>query len=161
MASIENTFHRKKGFHIVHKRMHVDLTPMVDLGFLLITFFMLSTTLNTPVSTDLVMPKDSPIPTLLKQSAVLTLRPVRNNNIEYFEGEHKSNGAIKYCTYADVRLIIQQKQRKVERLLGNRDQTVIIIDPGSESTYRNFVSLLDEIQINDIRQYFVMNRSGF
>ena len=161
MASIENTFHRKKGSHIVHKRMHVDLTPMVDLGFLLITFFMLSTTLNTPVSTDLVMPKDSPVPTLLKQSAVLTLRPERNNTIEYFEGESERDGAINHCTYAEIRSVIQQKQRKVERVLGNKNQTVIIIDPGTESTYKNFVDLLDEIQINDIQQYFVMNRSAF
>ena len=133
---------------------------MFDLGFLLITFFMLSTTLSTSSSTDLVMPKDSLIPNLLKQSAVLTLRPERNNVIDYFEGENVGNKMIKHCTYVEVRAVIQQKQRKVERLLGNKNQTVIIIDPGIESSYKIFMDLLDEIKINDIQYYFVMNHSS-
>lgn len=160
MATIENNFREKKGIRLKHKKLFVDLTPMVDLGFLLITFFILSTTLSTPSSTDLVMPKDSLVPTLLKQSAVLTLRPERNNVIDYFEGENVGNEMIKHCSYAEVRSVIQQKQRKVELVLGNKNQTVIIIDPGIESSYKNFVDLLDEIQINDIQHYFVMNRSS-
>jgi hypothetical protein len=35
---------------------------------------------------------------------------------------------------------------------------VIIIDPGPESSYKNFMDLLDEIQINDIQHYFVINQ---
>ena len=161
MATIENNFREKKGVRVKHKKLYVDLTPMVDLGFLLITFFMLSTTLSTPNSTDLLMPKDSLVPVLLKQSTVLTLRPERNNMIDYFEGENDGNEIIKHCTYAEVRGVIQQKQRKVEHVFGNKNQTVIIIDPGIESSYKNFVDLLDEIQINEIRHYFVMNRSSF
>lgn len=161
MATVENNFRKRSGTLVKHKRLYVDLTPMVDLGFLLITFFILSTTLSTPNSKDLVMPKDSQTRTLLKQSAVLTLRPERNNRIDYFEGDSVGNEAINHCSYAEVRLIIQQKQRKVEQVLGNKNQTVIIIDPGIESTYKNFVDLLDEIQINDIRHYFVMDRFSF
>ena len=35
---------------------HIDMTPMVDLAFLLITFFILSTTLNKPKAMDMAMP---------------------------------------------------------------------------------------------------------
>ena len=138
-------------------RLNVDLTPMVDLGFLLITFFIFTTTLSQPQATDLVMPKDSKEKVLLKESIVLTLRPVRNNSIDYFEGRNESAENVKHCSYNELRSVIQQKQKKVEKISGNKSATVIIIDPSSESSYKNFVDVMDEIQINAIRHYFVVN----
>ena len=149
---------RRQSKSFSHKvRLSVDLTPMVDLGFLLITFFILSTTLSQPQSTDLVIPKDSKEKTPLKESAVLTLMPVRNNQIDYFEGRNESSGMTKHCSYNELRSVIQQKQREVARVLGNQNETVIIIDPDSTSSYKNFMDIMDEIQINDIRHYFVVN----
>jgi biopolymer transport protein ExbD len=140
-------------------RINVDLTPMVDLGFLLITFFILTTTLSQPQSTDLVMPKDSKEKTPLKESAVLTLMPVRNDQIDYFEGRNQSTGMMMHCSYNELRSVIQQKQHEVARILGNQNETVIIIDPEPTSSYKNFMDIMDEIQINDIRHYFVVNRA--
>lgn len=105
------------------------------------------------------MPKDSKEETPLKESAVLTLMPVRNNQIAYFEGRKESIGVEKHCSYSELRSVIQQKQRKVARILGNRNETVIIIDPDSTSSYKNFMDIMDEIQINDIRHYFVVNHA--
>jgi len=149
---------RRQSKSLSHRiRLNVDLTPMVDLGFLLITFFILSTTLSQPQSTDLVIPKDSKEKTPLKESAVLTLMPVRNNQIDYFEGRNESSVMTKHCSYNELRSVIQQKQREVARVLGNQNETVIIIDPDSTSSYKNFMDIMDEIQINDIRHYFVVN----
>lgn len=149
---------RRQSKSLPHRvRLNVDLTPMVDLGFLLITFFILSTTLSQPQSTDLVIPKDSKEKTALKESAVLKLMPVRNNQIDYFEGRNESAGMTKHCSYNELRSVIQQKQREVARVLGNQNETVIIIDPDSTSSYKNFMDIMDEIQINDIRHYFVVN----
>src|SRR6185312_1266709 len=149
---------RRQSKSLSHRvRLNVDLTPMVDLGFLLITFFILSTTLSQPQSTDLVMPKDSKEKTPLKESAVLTLMPVRNNQIDYFEGRNESSGMTKHCSYNELRSVIKQKQREVARVLGNQNETGIIIDPDSTSSYKNFMDIMDEIQINDIRHYFVVN----
>lgn len=149
---------RRQSKSLSHRiRLNVDLTPMVDLGFLLISFFILSTTLSQPQSTDLVMPKDSKEKTPLKEPVVLTLMPVRNDQIAYFEGRNESDGMTKHCSYNELRSVIQQKQREVALVLGNQNETVIIIDPDSTSSYKNFMDIMDEIQINDIRHYFVVN----
>ena len=159
MAQIENITHRNSRSlnHRVH--LHVDLTPMVDLGFLLITFFILSTTLFQPNTTDLLMPKDSEVKTLLKESAVLTLMPTRNNMIDYFEGRNEVAGSVKHCSYVEVRSVIQQKQKSVELVLGNKNKTVIIIDPSAESSYKNFMDIMDEIEINDVQHYFIVDHN--
>jgi len=77
--------------------------------------------------------------------------------IQYFEGTSENKENTKYCSFKNLRFVIQQKQKKVAAILGNRLETVIIIYPEDQSTYRNFIDALDEIQINDITHYFVMN----
>ena len=79
----------KKGGKVRSKKMstRVDLTPMVDLGFLLITFFMLTTTLAKPQIMALVMPEkrvDEPPP--VKESKVLTLMLGAQDKVYWYEG---------------------------------------------------------------------------
>ena len=156
MEQIEEHSRRFKS-NKAKKSLRVDLTPMVDLGFLLITFFILTTTLSEPKVTGLVMPKDSKLKTLLKGSATLTLMLKRNDSVDYYEGNITTKKLIRHCSFNNLRSVIQQKQLKVSSDLGDRKQTVIIISPGPESTYKNFVDALDEIEINDIRHYFVVD----
>lgn len=158
MEAVINHRQNKKRGRLSHKRIYVDLTPMVDLGFLLITFFMLSITLSDKRAASLVMPKETHIPTPVKESAVLTLMPVRNNLVRYYEGREESPEHTRYCSYAELRKVILEKKNKVAAELGDRNETVILIAPGRSSTYKNFVDILDEIAINDIRYYFVLDR---
>ena len=157
MAQIEENIRNKSKKYSARRLIRVDLTPMVDLGFLLITFFVLTTALSQPTIANLILPKDTTIKTPVKGNAVLTLRLTRNDSIQYFEGINENKENIKYCSFKNLRSVIQQKQKKVAANLGNRLETVIIIYPGDQSTYRNFIDALDEIQINDITHYFVMN----
>src|SRR5580700_9358358 len=69
----------------------VDLTPMVDLGFLLITFFIYSTTLTRPTAMRLILPADG-TPTNRGESSVITLLLGKNNSIYYYEGIDPKKG---------------------------------------------------------------------
>jgi biopolymer transport protein ExbD len=66
----------------------VDLTPMVDLGFLLITFFMLTTTLIKPQTMEISMPSKDKVadPPKLKQSLAVTVLLGKNNAVYYYFG---------------------------------------------------------------------------
>ena len=69
--------------------LKTDMTPMVDLGFLLISFFIFTTQMNKPVVTSLNMPHDGP-PSTLGMSNALTVLLGDNHSIYYYEGEMKT-----------------------------------------------------------------------
>src|SRR5918911_522268 len=74
----------------------VDMTPMVDLGFLLITFFIFTATLSTPNTMRLIMPKDEKDPekqTEVKQSGALTILMGKGNGLYYYEGQLEPDGS--------------------------------------------------------------------
>src|SRR6185312_9616448 len=70
----------------------VDMTPMVDLGFLLITFFIFTTTMSTPNTMKLTMPKEEKNKedqTEVKESGALTILLGKDNEVFYYEGQLK------------------------------------------------------------------------
>jgi len=94
MASIEgggDNGHHKKGPGVKKAKKlstRVDMTPMVDLGFLLITFFIFTATMSSPTTLDLNMPKDvkdEKQKTEVKQSGVLTIMLGKNDQVYYYE----------------------------------------------------------------------------
>lgn len=81
----------KKGKKVRGKKMstRVDFTPMVDLGFLLITFFMLTTSMNKPQTMEINMPvKDKSLTeedlTKVKASQAMTILLTKNNKVVYY-----------------------------------------------------------------------------
>lgn len=95
----------------------VDMTPMVDLGFLLITFFIFTTTMSSPTTMQLYMPKDTDKDedqNKAKESGALTIMLGKNNVVYYYEGQLLPDASnFKTATFKDIRGIIIQKKKDV------------------------------------------------
>ena len=136
----------------------VDLTPMVDLGFLLITFFIFTTTMSQPTAMKLFLPKDTEKPeeqNKVKESGALTLLLGNENNIFYYEGQLAPDGSnFKSTNFKEIRKVIIDKKRSTDP-----KDFVVVIKPSAESTYKNTVDLLDEMTINDVKRYALVDIS--
>src|SRR5262245_17212241 len=164
MAQIENSASERKGRSFSRNKkqlLRIDMTPMVDLGFLLITFFVFTTTVSTPSATDLFMPKDDSTntPTTLSKSLALTLLLDEQSRIFYYNGDvddalkAKEIFETNFSTYTGIGKIIRQKQKDLdanEKFENGRKEMMLLIKPTSKSVYRNVVDALDEAMINDV-----------
>ncbi|MGV3528349.1 MAG: ExbD/TolR family protein [Flavisolibacter sp.] len=158
----------------------VDMTPMVDLGFLLITFFIFTATMSTPNTMKLTMPKDEKNEENqmeVKQSGALTIMLGKDNEVFFYEGQLEADGSnFQSSTFADIRDEIMKKKKDVisrhvhdegckkiwEKNGG--DQTscldkdfVVVIKPNKEATYRNTVDILDEMTINNVQRFAMVD----
>ena len=158
----------------------VDMTPMVDLGFLLITFFVFTATMSSPTTLDLNMPKDikkQDEQTEVKESSVLTIMLGKGDQVYYYEGKlvvDATGNNFKQTTFKGIRDIIVNKKKEVmDRYYQRPDPAceakakaegkpvsncadkdfVVIIKPSNDATYRNTVDILDEMTINQVRTY--------
>jgi biopolymer transport protein ExbD len=148
MAEIaENSKSDKGRTHKVSTR--IDMTPMVDLGFLLITFFMLATTFSKPKTMEINMPfeavKTKPIPNKNAVTVILG----ENDKVYYFFGLPEIN-KVKRTDFSKDGL------RKVlaERIKTNAD-TFVIIKVSDTSKYKNLVDVIDEMAITNNKRYAI------
>ncbi|MET0244163.1 MAG: biopolymer transporter ExbD [Flavitalea sp.] len=138
----------------------VDLTPMVDLGFLLITFFIFTTTMAEPAAMKIFMPADSKDPTKVQDSKSLTFIPYGSERVFYYHGDlpaalvNGSYGVTGY-SYADgIGQVIRDKKIAMERLNpGSSKEMFLIVKPMNSSVYKNVVDILDEVAINGVNLY--------
>ncbi|OQP46776.1 ExbD/TolR family protein [Niastella populi] len=134
----------------------VDLTPMVDLGFLLITFFIFTTTMSQPTAMKLFLPKDTEKPeeqNKIKASGALSIMLGKNNGVFYYEGELLPDGSnFKSSNFKEIRDVIINKRKST-----NPQDFVVVIKPGPEATYKNTVDMLDEMTINDVKRYAMVD----
>jgi biopolymer transport protein ExbD len=144
-----------------NRRIHnlqIDMTPMVDLGFLLITFFVVTTELSKPRAMNLYMPHDG-APTPTAESKTITFLAGADNKLFYYSGEEKDAGTknpiipISWDMKTGIGKIITQKQLQLDGMKGGREELVVIIKPGNQATYKNLVDILDEMTIYRVTRY--------
>ncbi len=137
----------------------IDLTPMVDLGFLLITFFVFTTSLSRPMTMRLALPNGDNILEGPKITAnkVLTLILADENKVGYYQGD--DSAAIQFTNYGinGLRDVIIKKRQAVLAKYGDGEELTVLIKPADECKYKNVVETLDEMLINKVTRYMLLD----
>ena len=131
------------------------MTPMVDLGFLLITFFIFTTTMAQPTAMNLFMPKDvekQEEQNKVKESGAFTIMLGKEDQVYYYEGLDPTQ--LKSASFKTIRDEIIRKKKST-----NPEDLVMIIKPTPDATYKNTVDILDEMTINEIKRYAMVDVS--
>ena len=129
----------------------IDMTPMVDLAFLLLTFFVMTTTLNKPETMEINMPeKDDEKPPEVNERHVLTLIMGENNKIYYYMGITDPEVKITNFSKDGIRKLLLTQKRDIPKL-------IVLIKSMDESKYKNMVDILDEMNINTIQRYTIVD----
>ncbi|MBL7886660.1 MAG: biopolymer transporter ExbD [Flavobacterium sp.] len=159
----------KKGAKKVRSKKQnskVDLTAMVDLAFLLITFFMLTTSLSKPQSMNLGLPdkeedttKEKPLK--VDERRTMTIIMGKDNKLKWFMGLPSAPiTQPKADVYGKegLRKAILKYVAQVPQITGDKNKgLIVIIKPTIKSTYRNLVDVLDEMAICDVPTYAIVN----
>ena len=136
----------------------VDLTPMVDLGFLLITFFVFTTSLSTPMVMKLNLPDDlTKDSSLIPVSKTISFLLSGNSKIYYYNGDSTGNLHATDYSALGLRSVIVNKKALVQNKYGDSKETVVLIKPTTGATYGNIVDALDEMQISQVARYVLMD----
>jgi len=162
MAQLDTSQSSSKDGKVRSKKLstRVDLTPMVDLAFLLISFFMLTITMASPVAIQFAMPKkeESDIEKDdVKESQVLNLILDKNNAVWYYEGMDQTKMAKTTFAADGIRKIILDKQEMVAKQFGKREKTICLIKMTDEANYKNMVDILDEMHITDNKIFAIQD----
>jgi len=179
----------KKGKKKRSKKLatRIDLTPMVDLGFLLITFFMLATSLIKPQTMEITMPSDKKVQeedkTVAKASQAISIILGKDNVVYYYFGKTEGAQVLKTNYGPDgLRKILLTKnfdvakqveelkleknkthmkdedyQKRLTEIRANKNAPVVRIMATDESNYKNLVDALDEMNICSISRYAIVD----
>ena len=147
----------------------IDMTPMVDLAFLLIAFFMLATTLAQPKAMEIIKPAHSPDVVdnpVVNKKRVMSILLGENNSVYHYQisDEDLMNNNINFekTNFSDngVRTAIRNRQKKLMEELHtkNSDSLIILIKGSPHSKYKNLVDILDEMRVCKVKQYAIIDR---
>ena len=164
----------------------IDMTPMVDLAFLLLTFFILTTTMYKPSTLQLtfpVPPEDDQPKELDKVNNALTLFLTSKDQILYYRDAYKAGETqLSRTNFKDVeKMLIELNKPTIERIntyakqlneqkineaafdsLKNlaqkqKDALFVIIKPEKDAKFRNMIDIVDEMDISGIGKYAVQD----
>lgn len=157
MAELNSSPEKNDGKKVRKKQStRVDLTAMVDLAFLLVTFFMLTTTLSKPKAMDLAMPDKTDITNVIDVSdkRTVTLCLGNNNKVLMYTGLAQAPQVISYGKNG-LRKALLQAKNTIQTNTGK--DAIVLVKPSNHSIYGNLVDALDELNITKTNRYAVVD----
>lgn len=163
---------------------HIDMTPMVDLAFLLLTFFILTTTMYKPSTLQLTFPVPNPDPNIKppKVENAITLLLTKKDAIFYYRGGLEPTTVLERTDFKQLTTVLTVNNKtaieKIQALqkdliskkideaafdsLKNavqREKTSLfaIIKPDKDARFRNMIDMVDEMDIHGIGKYAVQD----
>jgi biopolymer transport protein ExbD len=173
----------------------IDMTPMVDLAFLLLTFFVLTATFSKPKSMELTFP--APPPPDQKPDEVkkgITFLLTKDDRIFYYEGQFRAEAddkgpkttiselsfsqtgnqslhkflldknkemqdQIKALTkqYENKQLVDTTYKRMVRQRKADKESYTYLIKTDDKATYKNVIDVIDELNINVVGKYVMVD----
>src|SRR5690606_13743320 len=165
MAELNTGGDGGKGGKVRSKKSNpgVDLTAMVDLAFLLITFFMLTTSLSKPKSMTLAMPYKNPEDTTTTEvpdDRSLTILMGKDNTLLWYLGQFDEPLVAPSATQYGkdgIRQVLLQRIASVKSVYGeDKDKgLIVIIKPSDKTHYKNLIDILDEMAITNVQLYAI------
>ena len=149
--SISNSGKNKSSLKPLPK---VDLTAMVDLAFLLITFFMLTTSLSKPSAMPVAMPVDEgALP--ISENRAMTVCLGARDQILWYLGTCDKPEFVQISTSSKIRSDFQNQMKEVLKKSGK--SLMVLIKPGENANFKNLVDILDELEIVKVPRYAIVD----
>jgi biopolymer transport protein ExbD len=129
--------------------IRIDMTPMVDLAFLLLTFFMLTTQFLKPyvIPLDLPSKPESHVPQPpIKREKVITVLLGEKNRVYWYQGAERPQVAVTSFDSDGIRKVLLEKNQQIQGMY-------VFIKPTDKSRYQNVIDIFDEMDITGIKQF--------
>lgn len=122
---------------------------MVDLAFLLLTFFILTTNFIKPAVMDLTMPDNTGAPSPVNGKNILNVVLAEGNKLYWWDGLEGNVATTNYSIHGIREVLLSHKR--------SNSQVMLLIKPSDKSKYENLVDMLDEVTITGIERYAIVD----
>lgn len=145
----------KKGGKVRSKKTstRIDMTPMVDLAFLLLTFFVLTSTLSKPQTMEITLPekpKEGDKQPEVNEKKVLTLVLGANDKVYWYVGITEPRAEKTDFSKDGIRKVLLEKKATIRDL-------IVLIKAMDDSKYKNMVDILDEMTISNVQRFAIVD----
>lgn len=130
----------------------MDMTPMVDLAFLLLTFFILTTRINQAFVVKVEMPEKQNTQnnsTTIKPEQLLTIVLDEKDEVYWYVGIDHPKVTKTNFSRQGIGKVLQEKNAAIAGMF-------VFIKPSERSRYQNMVDVFDKIREADVKQYSLM-----